>query len=120
MNAATEVKEAPRPTTPELAAEVGITYRQMDYWIRQGYIGGGCPGSGNARDLPDFEVSVLRHMALLVHIGLPAATAAEAARFLAMGLPWQLGPWSLTPPSDAAIDTSLEQFLEGSLPDASE
>jgi DNA-binding transcriptional MerR regulator len=34
----------------EVCEETGVTYRQLDYWIRVGYISGvGCPGSGRQR-----------------------------------------------------------------------
>lgn len=47
---------------------VGISYRQLDYWVRQGIIGGGqncCPGSGNRRHWTDEDVQRLR--AIVAH-----------------------------------------------------
>jgi hypothetical protein len=61
------------PTTKEVATECGISYRQIDYWIRQGYVpmeGETCPGSGYHRDLSDSEAEHVRAISELVKIGV--------------------------------------------------
>jgi hypothetical protein len=83
------------------ADRVGIGYRQLDHWIRKGYIRGGLPGSGHPRDLPGAEVEVLRYMAALVNSGVHPTMAAPIARRLAAGETVPLGLWQLDPvPND--------------------
>jgi hypothetical protein len=59
----------------------GVTYRQLDFWVRQGYLrpehGG---GSGVARRWSDEELGVLERMARLVQGGVVPAVAARIAR----------------------------------------
>jgi len=66
--------------------ELGITYRQLDYAVRAGYLrperkwkGRGW-GSGSPRIWPEKELEVARLMGRLSAIGLPLAKAAEIAR----------------------------------------
>lgn len=59
----------------------GATYRQLDYWTRQGFlrpVGGS--GSGFSREWPDAEVAVLRRMVVATAAGLSPAIAEKAAR----------------------------------------
>ncbi len=62
-------------------AGVPATYRQVDNWVRVGYLH---PkhgvGSGNRREWTREELRVLRVMARLVKAGLQPAAAAKAAR----------------------------------------
>lgn len=70
---------------PELAVRVGITYRQLFYWIEQDYvtcIGNPRPGSGGRTWLSPHEADVVAVMAQLVAAGLRAAKAAGLARVL--------------------------------------
>lgn len=69
----------------QLAAAAHITYRQVDFWTRAGYLRptDGSPGSGYQRIYPPHELTVARLMAALVHAGLTAASAATHARDLA-------------------------------------
>lgn len=68
------------------AAKVaGISYRQLDHWIRKGYIRGGNPGSGNQREIAEDEMGVLRHMSTLVHCGFVPERAARMAREIVEG-----------------------------------
>lgn len=69
----------------ELVRGAGITYRQFDHWIRRGYIKGGTPGSGNARDLDETETAVLALMSTLVKSGMFPARAAQTARTMIEG-----------------------------------
>lgn len=64
-----------------LTTRLNISYRQLDYWVRMGYlkprhIG----GSGNPRDFTNEEEIVLIRMARLVNAGLRPDVAAKAAR----------------------------------------
>lgn len=83
--------------TTDTASQVGVTYRQLDHWIRQGYIHAEAPGSGNPRQLSSHETKVLRHMAALVNAGVDAGRAATYARRLARGRAVKLGPWQIEP-----------------------
>lgn len=64
-------------TAVELAEETGLTYRQLDWWIRQGYVecDDPTPGSGTARELTDDQADFVRTMADLVKIGTGARKA---------------------------------------------
>lgn len=49
----------------EAARQAGITYRQLDYWLRQGIIkvtGEATPGSGHRRTFTRTEVAALREL----------------------------------------------------------
>lgn len=66
---------------PQLSSEP-ITYRQLDHWVRRGYLrptGGTC-GSGYMRDWTDAEIRVARRMGRLVAAGFRTAAAAGIAR----------------------------------------
>lgn len=67
---------------PASFRQAGMTYRQMDYWVRRGYLhpAESRPGSGNARVWPPEELEVGRRMAVLVQGGYTPATAARLAR----------------------------------------
>lgn len=62
------------------ADRAGITYRQLDHWIRKGYINGALPGSGNPRTINGHEADVVRDMAALVRAGFRPDVAARIAR----------------------------------------
>lgn len=57
-----------------------MTYRQLDHWIRAGYVRGGTPGQGRLRSLPQAEAEVARRIALLRRLGFELDRAAEYAR----------------------------------------
>lgn len=64
-----------------LTSKLGITYRQLDFWVRQGYLHPRHKGgSGNARDFTGEEELVLTRMARLVNAGIRPDVAARAAR----------------------------------------
>lgn len=50
-----------RYTTEEAAEVAGVTYRQLDYWLRQGYVVIGAPahGCGSRRKFATDEVAAL-------------------------------------------------------------
>jgi hypothetical protein len=62
--------------------QFGITYRQLDYWVRQGYLvpNHASPGSGSWRSWPEPEMEVARMMGVLVTAGLRPEAAARVAR----------------------------------------
>lgn len=57
---------------PQLADRAQITYRQLDYWTRQGYIHAlqnqGLDGSGRERDYEPEQVERVLIMAALVRV----------------------------------------------------
>lgn len=62
---------------------LGITYRQLDYWVRKGYLrpeGESSPGTGTARQWPPAELDIARRMGRLVAAGFPPERAAAFAR----------------------------------------
>lgn len=79
---------------PEVCRLVGITYRQLDYWIRSGAItttNFPFPGSGDWRLFTDDDVAELRLIADLRSLGFslqairrngPSALRAKALRVL--------------------------------------
>jgi DNA-binding transcriptional MerR regulator len=60
----------------------GLTYRQLDYWCRQGYVKPAweSKGSGHPRCFTLEEVRVVTTMAKLVSVGIAPASAHYAAR----------------------------------------
>ena len=65
----------------QLATRTGLTYRQIDYWVRQGYLRPtGGEGCGYPRDFPADEVRVAVVMARLAAAGMKPADAERVAR----------------------------------------
>jgi len=63
-----------------LIHEAGITYRQLDYWVRAGLLDGQRDlGSGNARDWTTAQASKARVMGSLVRAGVGPRLASELA-----------------------------------------
>lgn len=72
-------------TSVELQERAGITYRQLDYWTRTGYLRTSTkaePGTGNARFYPASEVPVAALAHRLLGEGLSPAAASRIAREL--------------------------------------
>lgn len=65
-------------TGAETARAAGITYRQLDYWTREGYITAKVadPGSGVFRRYLPEQVEQVRVLARLTRIGLPVGRVA--------------------------------------------
>lgn len=64
-----------------IADQAGVTYRQLDYWIRQGYLKPiRTGGTGHQHEWPKTELSVARWMGRLVKAGFTPEAAAELAR----------------------------------------
>ncbi len=61
------------PTGPEAAKAAGVTYRQLDYWTRRGYLAArerrGTSSGFNRAYLPA-EVRVAKWMGVLTALGL--------------------------------------------------
>lgn len=67
----------------DLAVEAGVTYRQFDYWVEQGFVHAkdeDRPGSGNHRSFSGVEAEICLLMARLVSVGFTPTKAAEIAR----------------------------------------
>jgi hypothetical protein len=80
-------KPAPRLlTTDEVAAAAGVTYRQLDYWCRAGYLSpalasGRMRGhAGKARRWSSHEALVAACMGQLTRAGIAPGVAAPIAR----------------------------------------
>lgn len=59
---------------PIFAAEVclraGVTYRQLDYWSRRGFIPNTAKGSGGPRHFTEDDIAYISKFAKLVNAGL--------------------------------------------------
>jgi hypothetical protein len=62
--------------------DLGLTHRQVDFWVRQGHLKAvqPSPGSGYHRSFPPPEFAVAVRMAELVRAGILPAAACRAAR----------------------------------------
>jgi DNA-binding transcriptional MerR regulator len=73
-------------SSPDAVHLAGITYRQLDYWSRAGYLkpgrqwAGNRYGSGSPRSWPEAELAVAKLMGRLTAAGLPLKTAHRIAR----------------------------------------
>lgn len=66
-------------TTTEVAKRAGITYRQLDYWLRCGFVTvpEPSPGSGTAREWSAETVTAAWRLASLVRCGMKPDAAAR-------------------------------------------
>lgn len=66
----------------DLPRRLGITYRQLDYWIRSGWLETteAAPGRGHHRYVTPAEVTVATVMAAFVNAGVELLAAHRAAR----------------------------------------
>jgi len=72
-------------TAPELVDDLGITYRQLDYWERQGFIRAlprTAQRSGHHREFTDTECRIARDIRDLLDAGFTLAAAVEVTRRL--------------------------------------
>jgi hypothetical protein len=70
------------PSTPDVAAQTGASFRQLDYWIRTGRIPGMDPdgkGSGVTREWTPAAVAHADRMARLTRAGLAVDIAHQLA-----------------------------------------
>lgn len=74
--------EGRRTCATHVADELGITYRQLDYWVRKGFLKPRRFGesSGISREWPPAELDVARRMGLLTAAGLVPERAHAFAR----------------------------------------
>jgi DNA-binding transcriptional MerR regulator len=80
-------RATPRPasftvSTADLAALVGVTFRQVDYWVRVGLLHLAVPveGSGVRREFDAAEVRVARTVATLYALGVDQDTTRAVAK----------------------------------------
>lgn len=67
-------------TSEEVAAQAGVSYRQLDYWVRVGWLHPeGKKGSGRQRTWPEAEIDMALAMGALVKYGVDPALAFELA-----------------------------------------
>jgi DNA-binding transcriptional MerR regulator len=81
--------------TSRVAEQIpGITYRQLDYWTRRGFLeaDSATPGSGRYRSYSQIEVLVATLMVRLIEAGFTVEAAHSIARDIAAGRPAMLGP----------------------------
>jgi len=83
-----------------IADEVGISYRQLDHWIAQGWVSdrlkGRFTGSGHERSFNPEEIEVVMLAASLVNgFGVGAEKACAIAHMTLQGLPTRYGGWVL-------------------------
>jgi hypothetical protein len=71
---------AARGDLDRVLERTGATYRQLDYWCRQGYLSPGTPGTGAVRDWPESEIRAATAMARLTAVGISPGLAARVAR----------------------------------------
>jgi hypothetical protein len=67
----------------QVALAAGISYRQLDHWVRRGWVrtvGDPHGGSGTSREFTDGEAGTAAVMARLVRAGFLVERAAELAR----------------------------------------
>lgn len=74
----------PSLSSADVVETAGVTYRQLDYWARRGYVRPlpRDPGQGYPRHWDEAEVDVVRIMAALVRDGYRVPVAARRARGL--------------------------------------
>lgn len=72
----------PRHATSGDLVRLGLSYRQLDFWVRKGYLQPVRSGLGRGHDrmFPASEVRVAAEMAALVSAGLSPAVAHHAVR----------------------------------------
>lgn len=84
------------PLIPGVLAATGATYRQLDHWVRRGWLHptDPAPGNGYRRDWPHLEMQVAALMRRLTAAGININVAARLARALAGNGAWtvELGP----------------------------
>jgi len=74
-------------TSIEVAERIRVSYRQLDHWVRRGYlpIRDLRPGTGNRRIWSEPEIQRAEAFALMVHAGIRPAFASDAMDSLAIG-----------------------------------
>lgn len=71
----------PQRRVPPRVTVVGVTYRQLNHWVKAGWLRPDGPGgSGHWRAWPVAELEIARTMGALTRAGLPLAMAHDLAR----------------------------------------
>lgn len=88
-------------TTVAVAAHLRVTFRQLDYWVRSGWVplASKRQGSGVVRLWTREEIATAEAFAALVHAGVAPAVAAEAVPSFLVGPDWfaaRLGTLTVT------------------------
>lgn len=88
------------PITPEVAAAAGVSYRQLDYWVRQRYVAPAklATGSGTGHAWDPASIGRVIAMAALVRVGYQPAAAARLI--------------DVAPPDEPDFDLSAEGLLD--------
>jgi hypothetical protein len=78
------VTNRPTLTSSELIAASGITWRQLDWWVRAGYLKPSTParGFGSVRRFPPSEAEIAAYALELITAGFTASAALGHARTL--------------------------------------
>jgi hypothetical protein len=78
------VTDTPTITASELIAASGVTYRQVDFWCRAGYLKPSTParGFGSVRRFPPSEAQIAAYALELITAGFHAPYALRYARTL--------------------------------------
>lgn len=91
---------------PAVVEYAGISYRQMDYWTRAGWLNGhrDIEGSGYPRLYDQDECDVAKILGLLVeHTRIPPHIGIDIARALHAGETPVAGQFTITYTPDAAV-----------------
>jgi DNA-binding transcriptional MerR regulator len=89
-------------SSAEVCRQTGLTYRQLDYWCRHGWLkpesysrGNAKPGNGPGWDRrwTQAELNAARMMARLVDLGITPQQAADVARNPDKRLRWLTAVW---------------------------
>lgn len=69
----------------EVCEQTGCTYRQLDYWTRQGWLIAevDAKGSGSQRAYSEVTVKIVKHAVALISAGLTPETALRGATIIA-------------------------------------
>lgn len=96
----------------EVAERAGISYRQLDHYLRKGWVTSRHDGgSGNNRDFTQSEADVIIRAGSLIAIGLAPEQAIEYARLMVEegSDAIEVGDWIIArADSDAVVDVSVD------------
>lgn len=74
-------------TSEDVCTTARISYRQLDYWVRKGYVKpfAMVAGSGTHREFTEEEVNIVRMAARLIRRGFTIPAALDTARAMPVG-----------------------------------
>jgi DNA-binding transcriptional MerR regulator len=78
------VTDSPTLTASQVLTASGISYRQLDFWVRAGYLKPSTParGYGSVRRFPATEAEIAAYALELITAGFTASAALDYARRL--------------------------------------